>query len=159
MQRNRCFLILSLFGMVICAMLGYAGAQTQTKFIPRDETFVQRVARYADVKEKDAEKCIQVIGRALMEDLRKGRSDNLPGLGSFRVVRVDKSKDLVNGRPATIPAYNVVEFSPEAGIVDDANLEGVEPAVVVPAFEYRILPGQTPGQKMGSSRMPNSRMR
>jgi len=157
--------MLLLGGMAAGALLSHAAAQTQVqvtpqpRVIPKNETFVQRVARYADIKEKDADKCLQVVGRALMEDLRQGRTDALPGLGAFRIVRVDKSKDLVNGRPATIPPYNVVEFSPEEGIADNANLEGVEPAVTVPAFEYRILPGQTPGQKMGSSRMPNSRMR
>jgi len=156
MLRNRCLWML-LGGIAAGAMISHAMAQT--KIIPANETFVQRVARYADIKEKDADKCIQVIGRALMDDLRKGRADNLPGLGSFRVVRVDRSKDLVNGRPATIPAYNVIEFSPEEGLADDANMEGVAPSVTVPAFEYRILPGQTPGQKMGSSRMPSSRMR
>ena len=131
----------------------------QPKPIPKNETFVQRVARYSDIKDKEAERCIQMIGKALMEDLRQGKTDAIPGLGSFRIVRVGESKDLVNGRPATIPAYNVVEFSPEDGIADAANAETVEAARFVPAFQYNILPGQTPGQKMGSSRMPNSRMR
>jgi nucleoid DNA-binding protein len=131
----------------------------QPRPIPKNETFVQRVARYSDIKDREAERCIQMIGKALMEDLRRGRTEAIPGLGSFRIVRVGESKDLVNGRPATIPAYNVVEFSPEEGVADAANGESVDAAVFVPAFHYNILPGQTPGQKMPSSRMPNSRMR
>ncbi len=127
--------------------------------IPKNETFVQRVARYSDIKEKEAERCIQSIGKALLEDLKQGKTDAIPGLGSFRIVRVGPSKDLVNGRPANVPAYNVVEFSPEEGVADAANDANVDAAVFVPAFQYIILPGQTPGQKMGSSRMPNSRMR
>jgi nucleoid DNA-binding protein len=156
---NRRYLpLLVIAGMSAYVMLQPASAQ-QAKPIPKNETFVQRLARYSDVKEKDAERCIQNIGKALMEDLRQGRTDTIPGLGSFRIVRVAESKDLVNGRPATIPAYNVVEFSPEEGIAETANGENIEASVYVPSFKYILLPGQTPGQRIPSSRMPSSRMR
>jgi nucleoid DNA-binding protein len=157
MSHNRSLAILLLTGAACCAVLSVAGAQTQVA--PKNETFVQRVARYADIKERDADKCINALGKALMEDLRQGKTDGLPGLGSFRIVRVGESKDLVNGRPVAIPAYNVIEFSPEEGVSDVANGDNVEAAKFVPAFQYNIIPGQTPGQKMGSSRMPNSRIR
>ena len=153
--------MLLLAGMASYIAMGPVVAQIiqQPKPIPKNETFVQRVARYSDIKDKEAERCIQSIGRALFEDLKQGKTDAIPGLGSFRIVRVAESKDLVNGRPAQVPAYNVVEFSPEDSITDAANDANVEAARIVPAFQYFILPGQTPGQKMGSSRMPNSRMR
>jgi nucleoid DNA-binding protein len=157
MLHNRSLAILLLSGAAACIVMSVAGAQTQVA--PKNETFVQRVARYAEIKEKDADRCINVLGKALLEDLKQGKTDALPGLGSFRIVRVGDSKDLVNGRPATIPAYNVIEFSPEDGVSEAANAENVEAARFVPAFQYNILPGQTPGQKMGSSRMPNSRIR
>jgi nucleoid DNA-binding protein len=155
MTHNRSLAILLLAGLATCALLSVAGAQTQV--IPKNETFVQRVARYSEIKEKEADRCINALGRALLEDLKQGKTDTLPGLGSFRIVRVGTSKDLVNGRPVNIPAYNVVEFSPDEGVYDAANGDNVEAARYVPAFQYNILPGQTPGQKMGSSRMPNTR--
>ncbi|CAN5115203.1 hypothetical protein BH10PLA2_BH10PLA2_29980 [soil metagenome] len=156
---NRRYLpLLVIAGMSVYVILQPVSAQ-QVKPIPKNETFVQRVARYSDVKEKDAERCIQNLGKALMEDLRQGKTDAIPGLGSFRIVRVAESKDLVNGRPATIPAYNVVEFSPEEGVAETANGESIEAARTVPAFQYILLPGQTPGQRMPGARMPSSRMR
>ncbi len=158
MKYNRCLPMLLLAGVAFYAVWSKAEAQTQTKVIPRNETFVQRVARYAEIKDKDAERCIGAIGKALVEDLKRGKTDALPGLGSFRIVRVGESKDLANGRPVTVPAYNVVEFSPEDGVSDAANGDNVEAARFVPAFRYNILPGQTPGQKMPSSRMPSSRI-
>ena len=157
MMHNRSLAILLLAGLAACALLSVASAQTQV-VIPKNETFVQRVARYAEVKEKDADRCINALGRALMEDLKQGKTDTLPGLGSFRIVRVGSSKDLLNGRPVNVPAYNVVEFLPDDGVYDAANGDNVEAARYIPAFQYNILPGQTPGQKMGSSRMPNTRM-
>jgi nucleoid DNA-binding protein len=158
MLHNRCVPILLLAGVAAYAVLSKAEAQTQTKVIAKNETFAQRVARYADVKDKDAEQCIRVIGKALLEDLKQGKTDALPGFGSFRIVRVGESKDLVNGRPVSTAAYNVVEFSPDEGVSDAANADNVEAAKFVPAFKYNILPGQTPGQKMPSSRMPSSRI-
>ncbi len=158
MLHNRCLPILLLAGVAVYAVWSKAEAQTQMKVIPANETFVQRVARYAEIKDKDAERCINAIGKALVEDLKKGKTDALPGLGSFRIVRVGDSKDLVNGRPVSVPAYNIVEFSPEDGVSDAANADNVEAARFVPAFRYNILPGQTPGQKMPSSRMPSSRI-
>jgi nucleoid DNA-binding protein len=158
MLRNRYLPIVLLAGIATYAVLSKAEAQTRTKVIPKNETFAQRVARYAEIKDKDAEQCIQVIGKALLEDLKQGKTDAIPGLGSFRIVRVGESKDLVNGRPVTVPAYNVVEFSPDDGVSDAANGANVEAARFVPAFKYNILPGQTPGQKMPSSRMPSSRI-
>jgi nucleoid DNA-binding protein len=166
MLTRRYLPMLLVAGMAVYLVMRPAGAQTPTvangskpPVNSRNETFVQRVARYSDIKENDAERCIQSIGKALFEDLKQGKTDAIPGLGSFRIVRVGQSKDLFNGRPGNVPAYNVIEFSPEDAIADAANDDGVEAARFVPAFQYYILPGQTPGQKMGSSRMPNSRMR
>src|SRR4051794_2653136 len=71
------------------------------------------IARHAKVKVADVDKMLKAFGPAFAEQLAAGREVNLPGVGLFRVVRVDEYKDLVNGRPATIPAKNYVEFIPD----------------------------------------------
>src|SRR5436190_23366618 len=61
-------------------------------------------------------------------DLQMGQTVVLPGLGILRVVRVDGYKDLKDGRPITVPAHNMVEFLPEADLIDAVNESYVEPA-------------------------------
>ena len=82
----------------------------------------------------EAERCIQSIGRALFEDLKQGKTDTIPGLGSFRIVRVAESRTW-SMAGLTGSAYNVVEFSPEDSIADAANDANVEAARVF-AFQY-----------------------
>ena len=83
----------------------------------------------------------------------------LKGLGTLRVVRVPEHRDLVDGRPATIPASNYVDFLPAGGLVEAANAPGAVPQDTVPPFQYVPLPDQTKGLRTPEERMPNVRTR
>jgi len=126
---------------------------------PRDVTLAGNVAKASKVSEDDVNKVLKALGPAMREELTKGQAVTIEGLGTFRIVKLPEYRDLKDGKPVVIPARNTVEFVPSEGTLDAANSENAKPAVVVPAFEYNALPGQTPGQKMGRTRMPDVRVR
>lgn len=123
-----------------------------------DETLTQRLAKGAKLTEAQATQFFNAFGPAVREELRRGKSVNVPGLGTFRVVRVEEHRDLQNGRPVTIPASNTVEFLASDGLAGAANSAAAKPAETVPPFQYVPLPGQTPGQKTPRTRTPSSRV-
>jgi nucleoid DNA-binding protein len=134
-------------------------APAQTTRARKDMSIPERIADATRLPEQDVNKFLNAIGPAIREDLRQGKEVSLPGLGTFRVVRVAEHKDLVNGRPAVIPATNTVEFIPEDTVTDAANTPGARPADTVPAFRYIPLPTQTPSQKAPYVRSPGMRTR
>jgi len=149
--------------VLLGAMGLVAGQSTNKSAKPKDnkeETIPQRIARETKLSEKDAEKAYQAIGPAVREQLQRGKTVSVPGLGTFRVVRVAEHKDLAaGGRPVTISAFNTVEFVGTVEVADGVNAEGVTPAETVPAFQYIPNPYQTPGQKMGRTHAPAQRVR
>ncbi len=135
-----------------------ATAQPQRARPPREETLSQRVARSTRLAEKDVNRVLQELGPAVRDELARGREVALPGLGTFRVVRVEGHKDLGRGgRPVVVPAVNTVEFVADGDMDSAANSAGVKPAETVPGFHYVPLPDQTPGQKVGPVRTPGIR--
>jgi nucleoid DNA-binding protein len=123
------------------------------------ETLTQRLARETKLKEDQVTKLLNALGPAMLTELKAGKSVELPGLGTFRVVRVAGHKDIAaGGRPVTIPAFNTVEFVGSIEVGESANSKGVVPAETVPAFQYVPLPGQTPGQKVGRTHTPSQRV-
>jgi nucleoid DNA-binding protein len=107
----------------------------------------QRIARAAKLSEEQVTRVLEALGPAVQDELKRGKTVNLSGLGTFRVVRIAEHKDLRNGQPVTVPATNTIEFLPVASVVDSANSAGAQPSETVPAFEYTPLPTQTPGQR------------
>jgi nucleoid DNA-binding protein len=158
-MRNARWLALAL----LLGTMGLVTGQSTTKSRPRDpskETIPERIARETKLKQDDVEKVWNALGSAIREDLKRGKSVAVPGLGTFRVVRVAEHKDMVaGGRPVVVPAFNTVEFIGSIETNGDANAEGVTPAVEVPEFKYVPLPGQTPGQKVGRTHTPSQRVR
>jgi nucleoid DNA-binding protein len=122
-------------------------------------TFLERVAKGASMDEEPTSRVLRSLPLAMREDLRRGKSVTLAGLGTFRIVRVEGHKDLQQGRPVVVEPLNTVEFVPEGGLLDAANSANVQPAVVVPEFKYIPLPSQTPGQRQDGMRMPPVRTR
>jgi nucleoid DNA-binding protein len=146
----------------LCGALALAAGMTATaqpqKRPPREETLSQRVARTTRLSEKDVVRVLQELGPAVREELRRGREVSLPGLGTFRVVRVEGHRDLGRGgRPVVVPAVNTVEFLADGDMDSAANSAGAQPAETVPGFHYVPLPDQTPGQKVGPVRTPGIR--
>jgi len=122
-------------------------------------TLKGRIMDYSRLEEKETNKFLQAIGPAVRDLLANGQQVEVPGLGLFRIVNVPPHRDLVNGRPATIPGSNYVEFVPTGELNGVANSPSATPAEVVPPFQYNPLPGRDPGMKAPNERMPNVRTR
>jgi nucleoid DNA-binding protein len=156
MRRQHWIALGSLLGF-LALFLGSTPAQQAPRINP-PETLPQRLARLAKLKEEDAARFLHVLGPAVREDLSKGKSVSLPGLGTFRIVRVSAHRDLRNGRPVEIPAVNTVEFLADGALDVAANAESAVPAETVPEFKYIPLPTQTPGLKEPRNRVPPQRV-
>jgi nucleoid DNA-binding protein len=148
----------ALGGLLGAAAVALLVAPARSAKPPAEETFNQRLAKAAKLNEDEAGRFYQALGTVIREDLARGKQVNVPGLGTFRVVRVEEHRDLRNGRPVVIPATNTVEFLSEGVLIDSANAPGAQPAETVPPFQYVPLPGQTPGQKVGPTRTPSQRI-
>jgi len=149
---------LAALGGAIVLALSWAGpARSQRPLLldplPKD------LAKATELAEEDVLKMLNGLGPAISRQIAAGRDVTVPGLGTFRVVRIPENKDLVGGRPYTIPARNYVEFLPDNAIVSASNSPDAKPGVTVPPFQYNTLPGQTPGQKVPSGRVPSTRIR
>jgi nucleoid DNA-binding protein len=125
----------------------------------KPKTLQGRIAKATKFTEAQTQKFLRALGPAMRDMLQSGSQVDLPGLGTFRVVRIPAHRDLVSGRPATIASSNYVEFLPTGELVDAANGADVVPAETVPPFEYIINPYQTPGQKTPPTRNPGTRTR
>jgi hypothetical protein len=65
-----------------------------------------------------------------------------------------KDMERGTGRVLTIPGKNYIVFDPDGEAESAASAANVQPNAVVAPFEYILLPGQTPGQKVGRTRVP-----
>jgi nucleoid DNA-binding protein len=141
----------------VAALLAGLSVPARSEKPPADEPFSQRLAKAARMSEENANRFYQALGPVIRDELAHGKQVNIPGLGTFRVVRVEEHRDLRGGRPVVVPAVNTVEFVSEGTLLDAANAAGAQPAESVPPFQYVPLPGQTPGQKVGPTRTPGTR--
>jgi nucleoid DNA-binding protein len=152
-------------GWVLAGLLGSAALMAvltvpagSAKPPEPEQTFNQRLAKAAKLSEADAGKFFQALGPIVRAELAAGKQVSIPGLGTFRVVRVEEHRDLRGGRPVVVPATNTVEFLGEGQLIDSANAAGARPAESVPPFQYVPVPGQTPGQKVGPVRTNGQRI-
>src|SRR5204862_8199082 len=131
-----------------CAVVVPMGAPAQAPPKPRaDETMNQRVARESKLTEEQVTRLLNALGPAIRDELKKGHTVSLPGLGTFRVVRVAEHKDIEagTGRVLRVPATNTVEFLAGEGVGEAANSPTAVPSETVPAFEHTPLPNQPKG--------------
>jgi nucleoid DNA-binding protein len=136
---------------------GAKGKKTAAKGTPTD--LKAGLMAQTKLDEKTIEKVLKALGPAVSEQLRAGRQIEFPGVGTLQVVRVTEYKDLVNGRPAMMPAKNYIEYVPTTKMNDDANSSGAKPARVVDGYEYRVNPNAQPGMKTPYTRTPGTRIR
>ncbi len=151
-----------LSGLALVLVFGLAAPGHSQKPAAKDkknETLAQRLARESNLKEEDINKVLKALGPAVRDELTRGKTVSLQGLGTFRVVRVAGHRDLREGRPVNVPPSNYVEFLPTGEVLNSANSDTAVPAETVPAFEYEPLPNQTKGQKVGPTRAPAVRVR
>src|SRR5437016_823761 len=83
-------------------------------------TYTGNLAAASKVSEEEVDKVLKALAPIIREGLAAGQTMDIEGLGQFRVVRVAGHKDMVNGRPTTIPAANAVEFLPVGDLVEAA---------------------------------------
>jgi nucleoid DNA-binding protein len=144
-------------------VLGWASPVQSQRVQKEDEgTLVQKIARQAKLSEDNANRFLQALGPALRSELAAGKTVTLPGVGTLRVVRIPEHRDMIvggrsGGTPVVVGSVNNVEFLPAGEMTSAANSATAIPAEVVPPFQYIPLPGQTPGQKMGRTRVPTTR--
>jgi nucleoid DNA-binding protein len=158
MRQSRWIALCALLGAVGVVLMLATSAQSQRPTDPA-AGLKSRVVKTTKLAEEDVQKMLNALGPAVRDMLRSGNQVDLPGLGSFRIVRIPEHRDLVGGRPATIPGSNYVEFSPAGDIVGAANAPGAVPADTVPPFEYIVNPSQTPTMRTGTTRNPGTRTR
>lgn len=149
--------LLGTLALVLLAATSPSPAQTQRP--AKRLTLRDRLVRASKLQNEQVDRLLASLGPALRDHLRAGEQVDLAGVGVFRVVRIPEHRDLVNGRPAIIPARNYVEFLPAGPLVDASNAPGAVPAVTVPPFEYNPLPTQTPSERVPSTRQPPTRVR
>src|ERR1700722_9683940 len=118
--------------------------------LKKEVTFKGRLAKAADISEEKVEKILKALGPALVAELSSGNRVELAGIGTFRVVRISEHRDLVNGRPAVIPATNDVEFLPAQGMVDASNAPGAKAETTVPRWEFNPLGNEVPAVRQGN---------
>jgi len=159
-MRKRPWLALAALAATLGVLVPMAAPAQPAK--PRaEESLGQRVARESKLSEEQVTRVLNALGPAVRDELKRGSSVSLPGLGTFRIVRVAEHKDIEagTGRPLRVPATNTVEFLATDGLSEAANSATAVPAEVVPAFEYNPLPNQTKGQKVGPTRTEGMRTR
>lgn len=139
------------------ALAVVASAQVAaTKKPPR--SFNADLAAEAKVKEEVIERVIKAIGPVVRAQLRAGRQVDIPGVGSLQIIQIGEHRELVDGRPGTIAARNIVEFVGTPETEAAANAPGVVPARVIEGYEFRINPRSNPGIRTDTVRTPDMRV-
>jgi nucleoid DNA-binding protein len=145
MARHRWALVIGALAVVAAFSLGQAVGSRRLPANLKEGL----VARTREAPET-VDKLLKALAPAVGEQILAGRQVELPGLGSFRVVRIESYKDLDGGRPITIPARNYVEFVPTEELDGVSNQPGAVPARTVSPMEFRVNPWATPGMKTES---------
>jgi nucleoid DNA-binding protein len=163
MRRGQWLALGTLLGAMVLVLAWTSPVQSQrAQEEKKEETLALKIAKQAKLSEENANRFLQALGPAIRAELAAGKTLTLPGLGTFRVVRVPEHKDMIvggrsGGTPIVVPGVNRVEFLADGAVTSAANSATAIPAEVVPPFQYVPLPGQTPGQKMGRTHVPTIR--
>ena len=144
------------FGLVVVLAVDAQVTVAKKKAAPNLEAGVVAASKE---KKETVEKVIKALGPAIQEQLTAGRTVEIPGVGTFRVVKVEAYRDLVGGRPAVIPEKNYVEFVPSAALNTAANAPGAVPARTVPPAEFKVNPAANPGIREDGIKSPRTRIR
>ena len=152
-------MLFSCLGLFLCLAAPAQTIKMSKAPEKKKATLEGRIAEISKVKEEDVAKVLKALGPVVTERVKNGDTIEIPSLGTFRVVRVEEHKDLVNGRPAKIAARNYVEFVPSGGMNDAANSETAVPSTSVPGFEYVPIGNRAKEMRTENSRQPNTRTR
>jgi nucleoid DNA-binding protein len=153
MRKSRWGALAALIGTLAVGLLWTTPARSQRAPVlgPLPDEF----ARQSRLKPEDAVRALNTLGPVVSQQIAAGREATVPGLGVFRVVNIPQHVNLIDGRPTTIPARNIIEFLPDGAVTRAANSPQARPAVSVPPFQYIPLPGQTPSTRIPDQRIPS----
>jgi nucleoid DNA-binding protein len=157
-MRNKKWLGLGVLLGTTALVFGLA-APAQSQKPPAKMTLEGKVMEYSKLKDKDTKKFLEAIGPAVRDLLADGQQVSITGLGTFRIVNIPAHRDMIAGRPTTVPAANHVEFLPSSDLAGVANSPSATAAETVTPFQYVPLPARDPGIKVPNTRMPNVRTR
>ena len=89
------------------------------------------LANRADVTEKESNTFLNAFNAQLVEALKQDKQVKINGLGTFRLQAVAprKSVNVTTGEEITIPGYNKIAFTPEAGVKELIEKGGAPVAV------------------------------
>jgi nucleoid DNA-binding protein len=152
-----------LAGGVLCLAVGLTlGFVTEARSQRPAPTFTgpldKEISTATKLEVDDVNKVLRQLGPVISAKLARGERIEIAGLGTFRVVRVGEHRDMIDGRPGVVAAYNYVEFLPVQEIVNAANAPGAVPSETVPAFQYNVLPNQIPSLRVPNVRAPSTRV-
>jgi nucleoid DNA-binding protein len=153
MRKARWGALVALIGTFAVGLLWTTPAHSQPR--PVLGPLPAEFARQSRLQPEDATRALNAFGPVVSQQLAASREVSIPNMGVFRVVNIPQHVNLVDGRPTTIPARNIVEFLPDAALTRAANSPQARPAVVVPPFQYIPLPGQTPSTRLPDQRIPS----
>lgn len=125
----------------------------------------KKLAATTKLDQKDVLKVLAALGPALTESMSAGQTVQIPGLGSFRLIRVPERRSLVDGQAVVIPTRNVVEFVSDGSVAQATNAQGVTTAgsipnsqtYILPTAPFEPLPSRTPESRAPDTRAPSSR--
>lgn len=155
MRKHHSWSLAALGATLLLTLVLADPAQSQRPALPQEPTLAGDIATRSGVKEADVAKVLQAMGPAVTQRIAAGQTVELQGLGTIRVVRIAEHKDLVDGRPATIPAVNNIDFVPTGNLTNAANAANAVPAVTVPAFQYNPIQNRVPSTRVPSTRIPS----
>jgi nucleoid DNA-binding protein len=158
MRKSQRIILIALVGG-LAVLLTVARPALSQKPPEAPKTLKGRIVSATKLQDADVQKMLTALGPAIRDHLSSGAQVELPGLGTFRVVRVPEHRDLVSGRPATVAATNNVEFLPAGDVVNAANSARAVPAETVPPFEYLVNPNHAPSTRIGTTRQTGTRTR
>jgi nucleoid DNA-binding protein len=142
---------------LVLTLAAVASAQVPGAKAKKVPDFKEGIAKESKLKVKTVDQVLKAFGPAIQEQLMAGRTIDLPGVGTFRVVRVNAYRDLINGIPGVVPARNYVEFVPVTELNTAANAAGAVPARTVEGYQFRVNPNSAPGNKVEDLKVPRGR--
>lgn len=91
-------------------------------------TLEQRLAKKWNMSEGDVRKRLEELGQEVQADLGDGRTTDVPGLGTLRVIRLHLHRETVNGRSVIVDNRHTVQLVPVGNLLAVANGPGARPA-------------------------------
>jgi len=138
--------------------LGLAGAVHSQIPAPKGQPancLLPSAGTKSQVAEADVLRVLDALGPVMLEEIRQGNQEKLQKVGIFKIVRIAEHKDIERGtgRPMTcLPRTTWFLIGRRNG--NRRRCGGRAPGGIRAQFEYNTLPGQTPAQKTGRTKVP-----